>query len=296
MNTYSTISKAYDLLDRTYFAEKGNNPRKVIQELIPDASVKVLDMCCGTLSNTFSIAKMSNLIKITGVDISEEMLKQANDKLKGTATLILGDAENITLETNSFDLLLCTTIIENGLDVPLANTIIIQGAENFGLSQLYQMRGRVGRSSRLAYAYFLYKKQKALSEIAQKRLQAIRDFTELGAGFQIAMRDLEIRGAGNILGAQQHGHIAGIGFAAYCQLLEDTINRLQNGDTPKETQLEPVMEIKLDAYIPNNYIENPRYKLEIYRRLSEMVYGESNDLLDEIIDRFGNPPKEVENL
>ncbi len=195
-----------------------------------------------------------------------------------------------------FDLLLCTTIIENGLDVPLANTIIIQGAENFGLSQLYQMRGRVGRSSRLAYAYFLYKKQRALTEIAQKRLQAIRDFTELGAGFQIAMRDLEIRGAGNILGAQQHGHIAGIGFAAYCQLLEETINRLQDGSGPKEIEPEPIVEIKLDAYIPNDYIDNPRYKMEIYRRLSEMVYGESDDLLDEIIDRFGEPPKEVENL
>ena len=195
-----------------------------------------------------------------------------------------------------YDLLLCTTIIENGLDVPSANTIIIQGAENFGLSQLYQMRGRVGRSSRLAYAYFLYKKQRALSEIAQKRLQAIRDFTELGAGFKIAMRDLEIRGAGNILGAQQHGHIAGIGFAAYCQLLEDTINRLQNGQTTKEIIPEPVFEIKLDAYIPNNYIDNPRYKMEIYRRLGEMAYGESDDLLDEIIDRFGELPKEVENL
>ena len=202
----------------------------------------------------------------------------------------------VSFYNGDFDLLLCTTIIENGLDVPLANTIIIQGAENFGLSQLYQMRGRVGRSSRLAYAYFLYKKQRALSEIAQKRLQAIRDFTELGAGFQIAMRDLEIRGAGNILGAQQHGHIAGIGFAAYCQLLEETIDRLQNGTTTKEIVPEPVLEIKLDAYIPNNYIDNPRYKMEIYRRLGEMAYGESADLLDEIIDRFGDPPKEVENL
>lgn len=126
-------------------------------------------------------------------------------------------------------MLLSTSIIENGLDVPLANTIIIDGAENFGLSQLYQMRGRVGRSSRLAYAYFVYKRNRALSEVAEKRLQAIRDFTELGAGFKIAMRDLEIRGAGNLLGAQQHGHIAGVGFAAYCDMLERTIRKLKDG-------------------------------------------------------------------
>lgn len=196
-----------------------------------------------------------------------------------------------------FDVLLCTTIIENGLDVPLANTIIIDGAENFGLSQLYQMRGRVGRSSRLAYAYFLYKKDRVLSEVAQKRLQAIRDFTELGAGFKIAMRDLEIRGAGNLLGAEQHGQIAGVGFDLYCRLLEKTINTLQNGGNPDEPLApDPVIEMKLDAYIPDGYIDNPRYKLELYHRFGDMKYEERNDLMDEIIDRFGNPPQQVVNL
>ena len=202
----------------------------------------------------------------------------------------------ISFYNGEYDLLLCTTIIENGLDVPRANTIIIQGAENFGLSQLYQMRGRVGRSSKLAYAYLVYKKQRALSEIAQKRLQAIRDFTELGAGFKIAMRDLEIRGAGNLLGREQHGHIAGIGFAAYCKLLEDTINQLQGNAVSSEPVKEPVLEITMDAYIPDDYIDNPRYKMELYRRFSDMHYEERSDLMDEIIDRFGQPPEEVINL
>jgi len=201
----------------------------------------------------------------------------------------------ISFYEGSCDVLLCTTIVENGLDVPLANTIIIDGADNFGLSQLYQMRGRVGRSSRLAYAYFVYKPNKALSEIAEKRLQAIRDFTELGAGFKIAMRDLEIRGAGNLLGPQQHGHITGIGFAAYCEMLEKTIDRLKNGRTA-EPEPEPVLEIPLEAYIPDSYINDPRYKMELYRRFSDMEYSMRNDLLDEIIDRFGNPPPEVELL
>lgn len=193
------------------------------------------------------------------------------------------------------DVLLCTTIVENGLDVPLANTIIIDGADAFGLSQLYQMRGRVGRSSRLAYAYLLYKPNKALSAIAEKRLSAIKDFTELGAGFKIAMRDLEIRGAGNLLGREQHGHITGIGFAAYCEMLEDTIKLLKEG---KRSVLEPdpVVELPLDAYIPDDYIDNPRYKMELYRRCASMEYVEKDDLLDEIIDRFGNPPEEVINL
>lgn len=194
------------------------------------------------------------------------------------------------------DVLLCTTIVENGLDVPLANTIIIDGAENFGLSQLYQMRGRVGRSSRLAYAYFVYKPNKALSEIAEKRLQAIRDFTELGAGFKIAMRDLEIRGAGNLLGPQQHGHITGIGFAAYCEMLEETIKRLKNGSKAEVPEPEPILEIAAEAYIPDGYIADPRYKMELYRRFADMQYSQRDDLLDEIIDRFGDPPEETETL
>ena len=193
------------------------------------------------------------------------------------------------------DVLLCTTIVENGLDVPLANTIIIDGADAFGLSQLYQMRGRVGRSSRLAYAYLLYKPNKVLSEIAEKRLTAIRDFTELGAGFKIAMRDLEIRGAGNLLGREQHGHITGIGFAAYCEMLEATIKLLKEGKR-SVLELDPNVELPLEAYIPDDYIDNPRYKMEIYRRFASMDYAEKDDLMDEVIDRFGNPPEEVINL
>lgn len=202
----------------------------------------------------------------------------------------------IAFYEGSCDVLLSTSIIENGLDVPLANTIIIDGAENFGLSQLYQMRGRVGRSSRLAYAYFVYKRNRALSEVAEKRLQAIRDFTELGAGFKIAMRDLEIRGAGNLLGAQQHGHIAGVGFAAYCDMLERTIRKLKDGVEDGVPEPDPVLESSVDGYIPDDYIADPRYKLELYRRFAGLDYAGRGDLLDEIIDRFGEPPEEVEVL
>jgi transcription-repair coupling factor (superfamily II helicase) len=218
-------------------------------------------------------------IRIAHGQMNEEMLEDAM----------------IAFYEGNCDMLLCTTIVENGLDVPLANTIIIDGAENFGLSQLYQMRGRVGRSSRLAYAYFVYKPNKALSEVAEKRLQAIRDFTELGAGFKIAMRDLEIRGAGNLLGSQQHGHIVGIGFAAYCEMLENTITRLKEGKI-SVSEPEPVLEIPAEAYIPDSYIADPRYKMEIYHRLSEMEYAQRDDLLDELIDRFGNVPPQVEML
>lgn len=202
----------------------------------------------------------------------------------------------ISFYNGSCDVLLCTTIVENGLDVPMANTIIVDGAENFGLSQLYQMRGRVGRSSRLAYAYFVYKPGKSLSEVAEKRLQAIRDFTELGAGFKVAMRDLEIRGAGNLLGAQQHGHIVGIGFAAYCEMLEETINRLKDNVGNTVPDPEPVLEIAVDAYIPDEYIADARFKMEFYRRFADMKYSERDDLMEEITDRFGEPPEELKTL
>ncbi len=191
------------------------------------------------------------------------------------------------------DVLVCTSIIENGLDVSHANTIIVHNADFFGLSQLYQMRGRVGRTSRLAYAYFLYQRGKVISEVAEKRLQAIREFTELGAGFRIAMRDLEIRGAGNLLGSQQHGNIASIGFELYCRLLEETVRELSHQPLA-ESEPEPLIEVELNAYLPDEYMEDAMHKLEIYRRLSDVRQRkEAEDVLDELIDRFGDPPEPV---
>jgi transcription-repair coupling factor (superfamily II helicase) len=195
-----------------------------------------------------------------------------------------------------YDILLATSIVENGLDVANANTIIVYNADHFGLSQLYQMRGRVGRSHHMAFAYFVYQADKILTETAEKRLQAMKEFAELGAGFKIAMRDLEIRGAGNLLGAQQHGHIASVGFAAYCEMLDQTVRRLKDGEAAGETRPDPILEIPRNAYIPDSYISNPRYKLELYRRFADLAWGEADNLMDEIIDRFGTPPEEVEEL
>ncbi len=196
---------------------------------------------------------------------------------------------------NKYDVLVCTTIIETGLDLPNVNTIIINKAEQMGLAQLYQLRGRVGRSDRIAYAYLLYEKDRILPEIAEKRLRAIKEFTNLGSGFKIAMRDLEIRGAGNLLGPEQHGHIATIGFSLYCKLLENAVEELKG----KEEKVEEEVEVKLDldAYIPDNYISDSQQKIEIYKKImgirKENLY---TDFIDELIDRFGDPPQEVINL
>jgi transcription-repair coupling factor (superfamily II helicase) len=160
----------------------------------------------------------------------------------------------------SSDLLICTTIIENGLDISNVNTLIVYDADHLGLSQLYQLRGRVGRSNRVAYAYFTYRKDKLLGEVAEKRLSAIRDFTDLGSGFKIALRDLEIRGAGNLLGAEQHGHIAAIGFDLYCRLLEEAIKE-RRGEKKPDTP-DPTIEVEMDAYISGHYIDDPAQKVE----------------------------------
>jgi len=194
------------------------------------------------------------------------------------------------------DVLLCTSIIENGLDVPNANTIIVYDADRFGLSQLYQMRGRVGRSHRMAFAYFTYRPDKVLTEVAEKRLQAIKEFAELGAGFKIAMRDLEIRGAGNILGAQQHGNIVSVGFEMYCRLLDEAVQHLKTGQIAT-VAMEPVLEFNIDAYISGDYISDAMHKIEIYQRIAASRSEEHiTDLLDELIDRFGEPPQCVLNL
>lgn len=196
-----------------------------------------------------------------------------------------------------FDILLCTSIIENGLDVANANTMIVYDADFFGLSQLYQMRGRVGRSHRRAFSYFTYRRDKILTEVAEKRLQAIKEFAELGAGFKIAMRDLEIRGAGNLLGAQQHGHIATVGFELYCRLLEEAVQELKGGGEVVEAPPDPLIELNTDAYLTGEYIADAMHKMEIYQRIAA-IRSEAHitDLVDELVDRFGDMPTPVLNL
>jgi len=193
-----------------------------------------------------------------------------------------------------FDVLVCTTIIENGLDIPNVNTIIINRAEKMGLAQLYQLRGRVGRSNRIAYSYLLYKKEKILSEVAEKRLKAIKEFTNLGSGFKIAMRDLEIRGAGNLLGPEQHGHIASIGFSLYCKLLENAVEELK-GERKETKKVE--IDINTDAYLPEDYISDSQQKIEIYKKIRNVIKEEQvKDIIDGLIDRFGDLPEVVQNL
>lgn len=194
------------------------------------------------------------------------------------------------------DVLVSTTIIETGVDIPNVNTLIVFDADKMGLSQLYQLRGRVGRSNRVAYAYFTYRRDKVLTEVAEKRLQAIKEFTELGSGFKIAMRDLTIRGAGNLLGAQQHGFIDSVGFDLYSQMLKEAIEE-RKGDTAKTEQFETEIDVELDAYIPETYIQDGKQKIDMYKRFrSVATIEEKNELQDEMIDRFGNYPKEVEYL
>ena len=207
--------------------------------------------------------------------------------------------ENIMMDfyEGAFNVLLTTTIIESGLDVANANTIIIYDADNFGLAQLYQMRGRVGRSSKMAFAYFVHRADKILGENAEKRLQAMREFAQLGAGFKIAMKDLEIRGAGNLLGAQQHGHIASVGFEMYCRLLEEAVNKLQNKTVESVENTDPIINLPVEAFIDREYIENAGDKIEIYRRLAAVREDiEIKDLSEELADRFGKITEPVENL
>ena len=215
-----------------------------------------------------------------------------------------GQMTGSVLEANMFDfyegeydVLLCSSLVENGLDIANANTIIVYDADRFGLSQLYQMRGRVGRSHRTAYAYFLYRRNKILNEVAEKRLQAVKEFTELGSGFKIAMRDLEIRGAGNLLGREQHGNIAGVGFVMYVQMLEEAVNRLRNEGYTKTVDVRTTLEVRVDAFIDDTYIEHGGQKIEMYQRLALVRTEEAlEELKNELTDRFGKPTRAVQNL
>ncbi|MEA4883367.1 MAG: transcription-repair coupling factor [Clostridia bacterium] len=195
-----------------------------------------------------------------------------------------------------FNVLVCTTIIESGIDIPNVNTIVINDSENLGLAQLYQLRGRVGRTNRVAYAYLLFRRDRVLTEVAEKRLAAIKEFTSLGSGYKIAMRDLEIRGAGNLLGAEQHGHIAAVGFEMYCRMLEEAVKELK-GEPKREEPPQILIDLPVDAFVPDGYVPDSRQKIEVYKKVNGIESPEdASDLHKEFQDRFGALPAPVENL
>lgn len=205
--------------------------------------------------------------------------------------------ENILVDfiAGRYDVLVTTTIIETGVDIPNANTLFVENADHMGLSQLYQLRGRVGRSNRIAYAYFMYQPDKVLTEVSEKRLEAIKDFTELGSGFKIAMRDLSIRGAGNLLGKQQHGFIDSVGYELYTQMLNEAVARKRGIKAQPKTNSQ--LDLRLEAYIPESYIEDPRQKIEIYKRIHQLESKEQyEEIKEDLIDRFGDYPEEVSHL
>ena len=219
----------------------------------------------------------------------QQLLPEAN------VSFAHGQMRERELEDIMYDVLVSTTIIETGLDIPNANTMIIQDADRFGLSQLYQLRGRVGRSNRMAYAFLLYRRDKLLKEVAEKRLAAIREFTDLGSGIKIAMRDLEIRGAGNLLGEAQSGHMEAVGYDMYCKMLNEAVLKLKGEG--EEESFTTTIDLNIDAYIPDSYIKNEYQKLDIYKRIAAVSNEEEmDDMTEELIDRFGDIPKKVQQL
>ena len=193
------------------------------------------------------------------------------------------------------DVLVSTTIIETGLDISNVNTMIIHDSDRYGLSQLYQLRGRIGRSNRTAYAFLMYRRNMMLKETAEKRLSAIREYTDLGSGFKIAMRDLELRGAGNLLGAEQHGHMNAVGYDLYCKMLSEAVKEAKGIQTMED--FETTIDLNMDAFIPDSYISNEYQKLDIYKRIAAIeTQQDYDDMLEELLDRFGEMPKAVLNL
>ncbi len=236
--------------------------------------VETIDRCAASIMQ-----------RMPGVSVAVAHGKMGEDAL-GDVMHAMADGE--------IQVLVCTTIIETGLDIPNVNTLIIENADRFGLSQLHQLRGRVGRSTRHAYAYFTYRPDKSLTEVAEKRLAAIRDFAEFGSGFKIAMRDLEIRGAGNLLGAEQSGHMMSVGYDMYLKLLDEAVLE-ERGDTPKEPNC--TADLNVTANVDKDYVSRGEERMDLYRRMAAIRQQEdADDLLDEIIDRYGDPPKGVLNL
>lgn len=266
-----------------------------VMEQIPSV---VKDACLREMQRDGQVFYLHN--RISDIDETVEKLQQLIPNARiaiAHGRMSQNQLEDILYRflNREFDILVTTTIIETGIDMPNVNTMIIEDADHYGLSQLYQLRGRIGRSARLAYAYFLYQPNKVLTEVGEKRLDAIRDFTELGSGFKIAMRDLSIRGAGNMLGAQQHGFIDSVGYDLYSQMLSDAIKERKGKKTVKKSNAE--IDLKLEAYIPDSYIGDQEEKIEFYKKIKAVNNQEELDKIeDELIDRFGDYPVSVENL
>ena len=229
-------------------------------------------------------AEINNLVEEANVQFAHG--KMTGKELEGIMEEFVEGKSNV---------LVCTTILESGIDIPNANTIIVENADRLGLAQLYQIRGRVGRSDKQAYAYITYRRDKALTEVSEKRLKAIKEFTEFGSGFKIAMRDLEIRGAGSLMGEIQHGHMEQIGYDMYCKLLDEVVKEIQGVEIIPETEVQ--IDLNVTSYIPDEFIENSNQKIEIYQMIALCKNEEDiQNVTDEIIDRYGQIPYEIENL
>lgn len=239
--------------------------------------------------------------RVRGINVIAKRIQQAVPEVKagvGHGQMSEHALEDVMMKfiDKELDVLIATTIVESGIDIQNANTLIVLDSDRFGLAQLYQLKGRVGRSNRIAYAYFMYEKDKVLNEVAEKRLRAIREFTEFGSGFKVAMRDLELRGAGNLLGSEQSGHMMSIGYELYCKLVDEQVRKIK-GEKIDEEREEAVIDLRISAGVPDWYIEDEAVKLDTYKRISFIrTFDEESDIINELKDRFGEVPKETMNL
>ena len=273
-------------------------PRTLHMSMVGIRDMSVLEQAPGELSRKGQVYYVHNRVN----DIARAALEVQNLVPEARVTYAHGKMKESELEqimydfiSGQIDILVSTTIIETGLDISNVNTIIISDADKLGLSQLYQLRGRVGRTGRTAFAFLMYQRGQILKEVAEKRLAAIREFTELGSGFRIAMRDLEIRGAGSVLGRAQHGNMTAVGYDLYCKFLEGAVKKAKGEEIKEEKTV--TVNLLVDAFLPENYIVNEEQKLEIYKRIAAIdSVSDVEDVRDELMDRFGNLPLPARNL
>ncbi|MCC8169778.1 MAG: transcription-repair coupling factor, partial [Oscillospiraceae bacterium] len=284
--------------DMSVLTEPPENRYPVQTYVLEDNPSVILDVIRNEISRGGQVFYLYN--RVQGIYRKAEWIKSQFPDINvavGHGKMKEDELEDIMYDmvNGKTDVLICTTIIETGLDIPNANTIIIENADKMGLAQLYQLRGRVGRSNRLAYAYLTYRRDSILSDISSKRLRAVKEFTEFGSGFKIAMRDLEIRGAGNILGAEQHGHMDSVGYDMYCQILKESINEAQGIEVKADTSIS--IDIEIDAYLPEAYIKNHNQRIDIYKKIAAIASEDDKfEIEDELIDRYGDIPKPVMNI